>query len=264
MFETTTRTSGRPPPIEAILLDLDGTLLDIDFAGFMREYVTMLASRFEDHMPPAAFQRQLFASTRAMIFNDHPERTVLDAFLADFAQSAPLPGDAIARFEQFYETDFPRLERWGQPMPGGRSLVEAALNRDLPVVIATAPLFPETAIRERLRWAGIADVPYHFITTSETMTRSKPLPDYYHEIAERIGIPPKHCLMIGDETVMDGTASQTGMPVALVGPEKPSFTEPWIADTPYAAVAEAEAGNDLPRFPDLPTLHGVLREEGVL
>lgn len=246
--------------VKAMLFDLDGTLLNIDFGSFMSEYVTTLAGYFADEIPPENFQRQLFRSTRAMIFNDRPGRTTLDAFLEDFGAAVPWPDDAMARFERYYETDFPRLGRWGRPYAGGRELVEAALARDLVVVVATAPFFPEVAIRERLRWAGVGDLPFHFVTTSEIMTRCKPFPDYYLEIARHIDVAPEQCLMIGDETVMDGAAARAGMHVALVGPDKPSFSEPWLSDTTLAD----SIPDHLPRFPDLPALHQHLATQGIL
>mgnify|MGYP003797604649 FL=1 len=92
------------------------------------------------------------------------------------------------------------------------------------------------------------------------MTRSKPFPEYFLEISERIGVPPEQCLMVGDEALMDGAAVKAGMQAALVGPEKPSFTGPWLKGTP---LEKAEAP-DVPRWPDLPALHRHLAKEGIL
>lgn len=66
--------------------------------------------------------------------------------------------------------------------------------------------------------------------------------------------------MIGDEAVMDGTAARAGMRVALVGPDKPSFSEPWLANTPFAGAVDVE----LPRYPDLLVLREQLAAQGVL
>lgn len=246
--------------VKALLLDLDGTLLDIDFHAFLDEYAATVAARFTDVAPVDVVKRQLFLSTRAMIFNDRPGRTTLQAFLEDFNAVIPLPDDAMARFEDYYLTEFPRLGKWGRPSPGGRELVDAALKRGLRVVLATAPFFPEIAVRERLRWAGFPDMPFHFITSSDKMTRSKPFPEFFLEIAECIGVAPENCLMVGDEAVMDGAAVKAGMQVALVGPEKPSYSGPWLDEK---TLAEGERLR-LPRYPDLPTLHRELTARGVL
>lgn len=249
--------------INALLLDLDGTLLDIDFRNFMQEYLAGTASYFADDIPPDVFQRQLLASTGAMLFNDEPGRTVLDAFFHDFGGKVPLPEDAATRFETYYEQDFPKLSKWGRPAPGARQLVDAALAKDLIVVVATAPLFPEIAIRERLRWAGLDDVPFRLVTTSETMHRSKPTPGYYEEIARRIDISPEGCFMIGDETVMDGAAAVAGMHVAFVGPEKVSNSDHWLQQFPDTERIRAEVANR-PRLADMKAVHEHLRAIGVL
>jgi FMN phosphatase YigB (HAD superfamily) len=82
-------------------------------------------------------------------------------------------------------------------------LVERALARHHPVVIATAPLFPLAALKQRLEWGNLADLPYAFITDYATMHSSKPNPAYYREIAERLKCPPADCVMVGNEVQMD-------------------------------------------------------------
>lgn len=248
---------------KALLLDLDGTLLDLNFEAFFQDYLAGTAAAFADKIAPETFQRQLIASTGAMLFNDDPDLTVEEAFFRDFGSVVPLPDDAAERFERFYENEFPALGKWGKPMPGARELIEGALERGLQVVIATAPLFPETAIRERLRWAGLHDLPYRFITSSTVMRRSKPSPGYYEEIAERIGVAPEQCFMVGDESIMDGAAIAAGMDAAFVGPEKPSSSRHWLARfSQRDAIAALAAAR--PRLPDLQAVHRHLQGVGVL
>jgi len=249
--------------IRALLCDLDGTLLDIDFGGFMRDYLQGVSRRFADCIPPDIFGPQVLASTGAIITNSVPGRTMLAAFMEHFGRAVPLPPDAMERFVDYYRTDFPKLAHWGRPAPGARELVEAALSRGLHVVVATAPFFPELAIRERLRWAGLDDVPFRFISSSEVMQRSKPFPEYYREIAKHIGVQPEECLMVGDETVMDGAAARAGMRVALVGPDKVSFTSKMVADTELERLFQG-AGPALPRYATLTDLLTQLRAEGIL
>lgn len=251
--------------VKALLCDLDGTLLDIDFNGFMREYLTDVSRRFADCIPPERFQRQVLASMSAAVAKTDTDRTMLQAFMEDFSRALPLPPDALDRFHDYYKTDFPRLRSWGRPVPGARELIEAALARGLDVVIATAPFYPELPIRERLRWAGLDDVPFRFISSSEVMRRSKPFPEFFQEIADHIGVKPEECLMIGDETVMDGAAARAGMRVALVGPDRGSFSSSILASPALKALKGVTMPADsLPRYADMWELLARLREEGVL
>lgn len=245
--------------IKALLLDLDNTLLDINFDGFMQEYIQRIAKRFANTVPAEELQKQLLASTRAMVENADPERTVLQAFIDDFFPALQLPLSAVDVFMDFYHTEFAELQHWGRPMPYARQLVEAAFARDLVVVIATAPLFPKEAIRERLRWAEVDNYGYRFITSADIMHFSKPSPNYYREIAERIDISPDACLMIGDELLMDGPAARAGMHVALVGPERPSNTVRWLS-----GMSGDVGSKELERYPSIEALMERLRLDGVL
>jgi FMN phosphatase YigB (HAD superfamily) len=68
------------------------------------------------------------------------------------------------------------------------------------VVIATNPIFPMSAIQQRLLWAGIpADIyDYSIVTAYENMHASKPQVAYYEEILEIIDVPPFESVMVGD------------------------------------------------------------------
>src|SRR5690606_37110890 len=92
----------RSPMIKALLCDLDGTLLNIDFAGFMKDYLEGAARYFEDCIPPEVFQRQVLVSTGAILANDQPGRTMLQAFMDHFSQALTLPPDTLDRFQKYY------------------------------------------------------------------------------------------------------------------------------------------------------------------
>jgi FMN phosphatase YigB (HAD superfamily) len=84
------------------------------------------------------------------------------------------------------------------------------------VAIATNPIFPERAIRERLRWLEIEDLPYDLITAYETMHFCKPSPDYYLEVLQLLKVAPEDCLMIGNDVEEDLSAQALGIRTFLV------------------------------------------------
>ena len=118
--------------------------------------------------------------------------------------------------EEFYENEFPRLRSWGAPRPHARSVLDAARRRGLKVVLATQPVFPRSAVIERLFWGGLPAASFDLITTIENMHYCKPRPEYYLEIARKIEIPPERCLMAGNDVQEDLCASETGMATFLV------------------------------------------------
>jgi phosphoglycolate phosphatase-like HAD superfamily hydrolase len=57
---------------------------------------------------------------------------------------------------------------------------------------------------------------FHVIVTSQTTRRTKPFPDPLLCAAEKLGLPPANCLMVGDTTVDMRAAKQAGMQAAGV------------------------------------------------
>jgi len=95
--------------------------------------------------------------------------------------------------------------------------VETALRLGLKVAIATNPIFPMSAVRERMRWAGLEGFDVHVVTAYEVMCATKPHAAYYTQTAELLGVDPRTCIMVGDDRVLDMSAADIGMRTFYVG-----------------------------------------------
>ncbi len=201
----------------ALLIDLDGTLLNIDLERFVLAYVDALSGRFTDLVGKEEFIRHLFTATAMMIENNDPSVNNKEAFYRAFC---PLIGQPLEIIEPiidcFYENDFPALSCWGSEQPAAKAVVETARVKKIPLVLATNPIFPATATLQRLAWGGLEADHFKLITTMETMHFCKPNPKYYLEIAAKIGCPPESCLMAGNDTLEDMVAVEAGMDTFLV------------------------------------------------
>lgn len=200
--------------LKAVFFDLDGTLLDVDMTAFLPQYLALVSRRVADLTPPEQFVAHLLRATNAMVANDG-EATNDAVFWAAFG---PLTGRSRAEWEpifsSFYAQDFPKLKQLAQPCPGARRVVETALAQGLEVVIATNPVFPETAIHQRMAWAGLADLPFRWVTTYENSRFCKPNVRYFEALAAEVGHAPEECLVVGDED-MDMVAAHVGHPTFL-------------------------------------------------
>lgn len=214
--------------IKSILFDLDGTLLDNAMETFLPKYLEALTARVAHLIPPDRFVEQLMSSTKAMTRNTDPTRTNRRVFMEDFFPKVSHPPEVlIPIFDDFYAHDFGRLRIYTRTKPEARAIMEEVFAQGYTVVIATSPVFPLTAIEQRLEWAGVRDFDYALITAYENMHACKPQPAYYREILDRIGCRAEECLMVGNSFEDDiAPAMQLGIRSFWAIDAKPDVTKP--------------------------------------
>lgn len=218
--------------LKALLLDLDDTLLGNPMAVFVPAYFRALTEFAGDEVPPDRLIDELLRATAAMENNDGAGETNEEAFAAVFYPGLGRDRSELEPvFERFYEEAFPALRRLTRPRPEARALVDWALHAGLEIVIATNPLFPRSAIEQRLDWAGIAagEFPYALVTSYEIMHSTKAHPAYYHEIVERLAVPAQACLMCGDTWEWDVVnATAAGLQAFWVTDGEPGVPDPTV------------------------------------
>lgn len=189
-----------------LLLDLDGTLLDIQMETFIPAYFQALSGFLEPYIPAQIMLPALLKGTRAMMGNRDPSRTLRQTFDATFF---PLIGRTREELQpvidRFYEEVFPTLNHLARPRPEARQLVEWALENGHRIAITTNPIFPRRAIEHRLTWAGLPPehYPFSLITSYETFHFAKPSLEYYAEVLGCLGWPEGAIIMIGDDWELD-------------------------------------------------------------
>ncbi len=203
--------------MEALLIDLDGTLLRSNMEEFLPAYMQRLSQALADFADPEVLVTQLMAATQAMIGNLDPTRTLKETFDRRFYPAIDQdPAEMLPDIDRFYGQEYGKLRVLTDPMPGSEALVEFAQTFGLDQVIATNPLFPLTAIEQRIEWAGfpVESMPFRFATAFETFHFAKPRPEYYAEILGLLGVPPHEAAFIGDDPVNDlEPASALGLAV---------------------------------------------------
>lgn len=197
-------------PADAVLFDLDGTLLDTapDMVGALN------ALRAEQELPPLPF-----ALARASVSHG-------SARLVDLG----FPGTAPARLahlrERFLELYAARLSTATRLFEGMDTVLEALEREGRPLGIVTnKPSFLTLPLLEavglRFRFAGIV--------SGDTLSTRKPDPEPMRHAATLVGVPPERCLYVGDAERDVQAAHAAGMPalVATYGYLAPG--EDWLA-----------------------------------
>ena len=203
--------------IKAVLFDLDGTLLPMEMDVFIKAYFGGLAKKLAPlGYDPRSLVDSIMKGTAAMIRNDGSKSNE-DVFWDTF--NLAVGRDARKdepHFASFYENEFQSVRNVCGFAPMAAETVRRLREANIPVVLATNPIFPAVATQSRARWAGLALADFTLVTTYENIGYCKPNPEYYQEICRRIGVAPHQCLMVGNDVDDDMIAATLGMKVFLL------------------------------------------------
>lgn len=203
--------------INTIFFDLDGTLAPFNQDDFIRAYFSALVKR----VAPFGYEKNaliaaLWKGTGAMMKNTSG-RINRDVFWEVFAHEL---GDDVFTLEDvledFYATDFDAVREILTEPTDRRSLIKMLRGKGYGIVLATNPIFPAVAVETRLKWLGLSSEDFDCITTYENSRHSKPNPDYFRDILNRIGKSGEECLMVGNHPIEDMAALKAGLSAYLV------------------------------------------------
>ncbi|MGI6542749.1 MAG: HAD family hydrolase [Limnochordia bacterium] len=201
--------------LEAVLFDLDDTLVLADNEQLMRDYTRRLAKRYAAYVSPEVFSKALIDCTLQAMAKNDAHTTFVERFMDCFCSTLDLQPD-LTIFMDFYDHEYAQLGKWARPAPGARQAVEYAQTHGLKIAVATNPLFPYSAIEKRLAWAKLDDIAWNFVTVGDRMHTCKPHVEYFLETALHLGVSPHNCLMVGNDPVNDLPAKRVGMRTFLV------------------------------------------------
>jgi FMN phosphatase YigB (HAD superfamily) len=192
--------------IRTLLIDLDDTLLQNDMGEFIPGYLQRLGEHLAQFGSPELIIREVLRGTEAMVADLDPCSTLEETFWNVFFSRIEHAREPVQEaFESFYADVFPKLQQLTNPVPHATEIIELAVDRGLEIVIATNPLFPRTAIDQRLQWAGFSLDEPHFamVTSIENFHFAKPNLSYYAEILARLGRSAREAAMIGNDLADD-------------------------------------------------------------
>lgn len=203
--------------IKAILFDLDGTLLPMDQEQFTKGYFKTLSETLAPHgYEPKMLIQGIMTGVDAMVKNNGQQSNE-DVFWQTFTQYCPGPFKANQPlFEAYYQNEFHQLQSVCGRQPAVQGVVDWAKRNGYLLVLATNPIFPQVATLQRMKWAGIDQSAFTYITTYENSGFCKPNPKYYLDIVHQLGCLPEECLMIGNDVSEDMVAKDVGMQVFLL------------------------------------------------
>ena len=203
--------------IKYVLFDLDGTVLPMDQDKFIKLYFGALAKKLAPlGYTPDEVVTAIWDGTRAMLKNTGGrinEELFWDRFGAALGDGV---SSALPLIDEFYVREFFVAREACSINPKIREVLDLLHERNIPLVLATNPVFPLIASETRMQWGGARPDDFLFITTYSNSHYCKPNPDYYMEILARLEAKPEECLMVGNDVRDDMSAADVGLDVFLL------------------------------------------------
>lgn len=201
--------------IEAVFFDLDNTLLQNDGDQFLEDFTTLVGRRLG--VSEARFVEATMIAGAA-VMGDHPDLSNHGVMVRTLADTLGLDALAVdGAMRRFGPGDMAQLGLPWARLAQARTVVLEVMDLGLKCVLATSPIYLAAPIRERMRRAGVDDLPWDLITTSDRMHSAKPATSYFTEAARLIGCTPQVCLMVGDNAFQDLPARKAGLQTYFVG-----------------------------------------------
>ena len=226
------KAGGRERAIDAVVLDLDGTLADT---------FGLLLVAF-DAATRAVRGREL---TRAEMVAHFGPGAGTEAHIVAALAGREHPDDLAA----FYEAYTGRHAEQVQVFPGLREALEEARSRGCATGMLTGKGRRSTDIT--LRELGVADL-FDAVVTGDEAPAPKPDPRGLLLVLDRLAVPPSRALFVGDTIADIGAGRAAGTPVAAALWHEPDNAELVDSGADYllktgedlrALVAELTAGD---------------------
>lgn len=226
-----------------VLLDLDDTLLGNVTDQFIPRYTQALSNYF-NFAPVNIVNKSLSDAINAMLLNDSAGVTLEQAFDRSFYPSVGVLKPVVAStVTRFYSEEYPKLQKYVTHQPQAVDLVDELVNLGYDIVIATNPLFPQTATEQRLAWAGLAVEKYDFkiVSTYENFHFSKPNPAYYIELLAQMGWLEQPVVMVGNSLDNDiKPCEQLGIPAFWIN-DNGSDSDPSLRSVAHGDLTQSLA-----------------------
>jgi FMN phosphatase YigB (HAD superfamily) len=187
-----------PHDIRAVIFDLDGTLYHMKW--FMRPLLFLRLFPNSRFLPLYMKVRKDFAG-----MDMQSGDTLMTALSESLGRQIRRSGEDARRWieKAFYPAFIRIMPLMWSPAREITATVDTLSQRSIPCAV----LSDFAMVPQRLCALGIDPRSFRIINSSETEGALKPHPRPFRRIAEKLELPPRHILVIGDRRDTDGEAA---------------------------------------------------------
>ncbi len=226
-----------PHAVQAVLLDLDGTLIDSEFA-WREAFLQTWAPLYERHpelrerygepieLYDGVYQPRVHALATGREWDPRFVREAFESIVGEHFDGSHSYAGSL--FEGYYEA-WPRLIA---PYPEVRETLEALSGR---VRLAIVTNGQSDEQRQKVELSGLAAY-FEFVTVSEEAGSLKPDPAIFHHTLERLGVAPASAIHVGDLLAADvAGAKAAGLGAVWLNRHAHTVDDP--SQAPHAEIA---------------------------
>ncbi|MGB3338718.1 MAG: HAD family phosphatase [Devosia sp.] len=187
----------RLAPFQAVIFDMDGTILDTE--SVFRTIVFEVCTELGFEMTDAVHMSMVGGS------HEHTNRLLIESYGVAFP---------YALFDERCRVIMRERSHAGVPVKrGAREFISELRERGIPTAVATSSRNPHAT--HHLGAAGLLDL-FETVVTRDDVVNPKPHPEPYLTAARRLGVDPLHCLALEDSHAGVRAAHAAGMQTVMV------------------------------------------------
>ncbi|WP_443770004.1 HAD family hydrolase [Anaerostipes sp.] len=213
--------------LKAVIFDMDGVIVDTE-PGYFHAINDFLA-HFGKSIDKK-FNERLFGVSSKYAWKQIIEHTGLTDLTAQ---------QGVEGMENEREK---RLKKEGyQPIDGTIALIKSLSEKKIPIAVASS-----SPIKEIDRVMDVLNLRSYFqsiVSGSDECKNAKPFPDVFLKAAQKLGVDPKHCLVIEDSDNGALAAKRAGMKV--IGYQNQEYGNQKLKDADYVVTDMKDVTYDL-------------------
>lgn len=194
--------------LKAVLFDLDGTLLPMHESEFIKKYGELLFVKMSKlGLDGQKLGKLIWTSMDYMNLSDGSKGNdvIFDETFKEFYQEEADKYKEILL--DYYSNDFLGTKAICKDNPLAKSIVNFVKENNLICILATNPVYPKVATKNRMNFIGLEESDFDIYTHHGNSRFTKTNPKYYQDLLDKFNLKPEEVLLFGNNTYEDGETS---------------------------------------------------------